>query len=264
MSSDAATWTVRELKRYLHGNGINTRGYTQKNELIELATNILYENQRAEWIKNVATLSVICITVLLLNVYIRPKLEKVFWLNPKWLLSWIILHCLLLIEKLLLINVILSWILPSTLKQYNLIDLYLVKKFQLFPISVPLNYDTQTQDASMWIDLYPMLLIYLLRKLKDHITMYYHYNWYEKYRQTYYEMNGNRNEENQSNNNDGNNGFNMDRIQFMDDESDEEFNEQLQQALLASMEENNDGDSNTNSSSNSNASSESSSSPIQT
>ena len=234
--SDAGTWSVRELKKYLHSNGINTNGYKEKNELIDLATNILYEEERQEWIKNVITLSVICITVVILNVYWRKKIEKIFWLNPRYAASWIIVHILLLIEKLLLINVILSWILPQTLKEYNFIDIYLVKKYQLFPISIPLNYDTQTQNASMWIDLYPMLLIYLIRRFKDYFTLYYHYQWYDKYRQTYYQQNQNENNNNDNDNN--SNQFDMDRIQFMDDEDDEEFNQELQQALLQSMEDN--------------------------
>eukprot|EP01084_Bolivina_argentea_P258145 435083_1 len=248
---DASTWTVRELKRYLQTNGINTRSYKQKGELIDLASPLLYEDEKKEWIKNAITLSVICITVLLLNVYIRPKLEKFFWLNPKWVLSWLILHLIYVLEKLLLINVILSWVLPVTLKQYNIIDKYLVKQFQLFPIAVPLNYDTQTQNASMWIDLYPMILIYLLRKLKEHITMYYHYHWYDQYRETYYQQinnhltdensieNENEYEQQQDNEN-YDYDYDMDTIPFMDvQDDDDEFNEELQQALLESMEDNN-------------------------
>merc|ERR1712228_589918 len=185
--SDVATWSVRELKRYLQINGVSTRGYAEKNDLIDLATSLLYESEQAEMIKNVITLIVIIVTVLLLNVFMRSKIEKLFWLNPKWVGSWMLLNCIKIIEKLLTLNIILSWILPPTLQQYNYIDVYLVKSTQPFPIMVPLNYDTQTQDASMWIDLYPMMLIYLMRTFKDYFSLHYHYFWYSQYRRGYYQ-----------------------------------------------------------------------------
>ena len=164
---NVATWSVRELKRYLRHNGISTRGYKQKEDLIEIASQLIYEQEKSEWIKDIITFIVIGITVLILNVYFRPKLEKFFYLNPKWVTSFIILHLIQLIEYLIIINIILSWILPSTLKEYNYIDKYFISKIQLFPIAIPLNYDAQTDHASMWIDLYPMLLMYLIRKFKQ-------------------------------------------------------------------------------------------------
>eukprot|EP01084_Bolivina_argentea_P178647 308760_1 len=155
------------------------------------------------------------------------------------------MHLITLMEKLLGINVILSWILPSTLKEYNFIDKYFIKKIQLFPLTVPLNYDSQTQTASMWIDLYPMLLIYLLRRLKEYLTIHYHYNWYNRYREMYYQQ---INDEDRSANSmdfmDAYDPHNDDNTELEHEDNEEEFDEDLQRALLQSIEHDNSINSN--------------------
>lgn len=185
--SEAATWTVRQLKIFLHSNGISTAGMKEKTDLITLATDLQHQQQQDAWIKVFITILVIAVTALLFNTYIRPKVERYFWINPKWIGSWLLIHSLWTLEKLLSINIILSWIVPSTLSEYNLLDKYLVQKLTLFPLYVPLNFDSQTGDASMWLNLYPMCLIWVIRKVQEYWNSHYHYFWYDQFREGYYE-----------------------------------------------------------------------------
>lgn len=70
------------------------------------------------------------------------------------------------------------------MKDYNLFEIYIFQHLRLFPFSFPLNYDSKTDTVSMWVDLYPMLFMYVLRKFKQYFSDRWHFMWYPKYRQT--------------------------------------------------------------------------------
>jgi len=240
--AEAAQWTVRELRVYLHSHGISTSGMKEKSELIGLATDLLLQQQRAKWAKYGTAAALFVATAISFNVYLRPfvapKIERVLWTNPKWAASWFLLHFLTVLEKLLGINVILSWIVPSTLSEYNVLDKYLVKKLQIFPLYVPLNFDSQTGNASMWINLYPMLLMWIIRRIKGVLTRKYHYFQYERYRDGYYTANP-RAQRTRPVIGDRDGLRNEDEYHHDDHPADSDFESDLQRAIMASLEENN-------------------------
>jgi len=185
--SDPSNWTVRELKVFLHSNGISTAGLKDKSNIISLASNLLQQQQRVLYNKVITAVLVIAITAVLLHIYVRPKVERYFWLNPKWVGSYILMSVLFAFDKLLTINVILSWIVPANMKEYNLIDYYVVGPLKLFPLCVPLNIDQDTGEVLMWLDLYPMLLIWSTRYFTRYWTLNHHYMWYDQYQDGYYD-----------------------------------------------------------------------------
>jgi len=190
--ADIASWSVRKLRTFLYNTSVAEDvwvGIKEEADLIELAQTIVAKEQQAILIRN----SVIVVTLTSIGFFVwyffRTHLAKLKWINPQWLTGTIMFTLFWSMEKILSINIVLNWILPPTLQQYNYIDLFL-EAIQPFPLMIPLGFDSKTGEASAWLDLYPMCLIWLTRQLEN--------IWIEKcgrpifmtkYREEYYTTN---------------------------------------------------------------------------
>ena len=201
-SPDVSTWSVQELQHYLKSYKLSYKAIFDKTELIHKVQKAMTKQFYLDLKQQILVAIVVIITISLIY-YTRNKLSNDDRLKRrvkqcfKYSFSYLLIKGLTLIEYLFIIDIILSWIIPSNKKnEWNLINLYFTSYLKLFEISIPLfamngnsgnysNYNNNnypdynssntSSGGEFWIDLYPMCFLYLLRKIRNWLFLNFNY-----------------------------------------------------------------------------------------